>query len=247
MKPFAFLQGSSGPPAFDPRTLGLKGWWRVPYAGAPLTPADPTNTLGNLVQYTAGPTPSVGAALNGFNTMGFSTGGLRRLATAQSSSQFASSGLMTLGLLFRCTTFVAAAGIWYSEAPLVTANLGDCGFAVSAGGIRGGNGGAGNTPYVPYTLNTWAAAWFRVSPSPATGTIEVRVSQPSGTVDSAPVQIAGLSIDGSWKIGTNWNEDPPASFAGEIAEVIATDVKLSSGDLVNMNSYFNSRYAVGLT
>lgn len=236
--PVSFLR--PGTPAFDPATLLPDGWFRN-YGGAPWNPTAPSAN-GNL---SAGATAPAVASINGKGVANWNTifSGTRFLRTVGASNLFISTATTTMIAFLRCSFLQADAGAWYSEPVIIGSDSGNFGLSISSSGLRAGNGNGGSTTRIALGLGVGAMAAVRISG----GQIRLRVYQPTGHADAAPVTAAGAAVDSFLKIGLNW--DSSAGFAGDIAELMTWKAAaISDANLDKLAlSYGNARFAWGLT
>ena len=113
--------GAAPPPAFDPATLALSGWWRASFTGSPWTAnasAGLSGTLGNLTEATN--PPAVGAALNSLTPADFD--GTNDLLTgANNLDSFITSTAWSVAVLVRpvATVDSRSVGSGYNDPAII--------------------------------------------------------------------------------------------------------------------------------
>ncbi len=239
--PFSFIKSSAS--AFDPATLNLSGWWRIPYGGAPLAAvasAGSSGSNGNLV--TNGNDPSVGANLNGHALVDFD-GTNDNLRNTNDITTFATTTASTVIAVFKVDAVDAATGNVYDDANLLNDGNADYGITLSAGGgasdvnITGfGYDGAYRSKTVVGALNTYHAVMMRHNGTDLGMTLDgaSEVTQACGTL----AVLTGIINIGRGYAGGHF-------FNGQLVELITSQVALTPTNFTDYRtSYLASRYGI---
>lgn len=231
---------------FDPASLALSAWYRAAYAGSPWSSNASAGGSGSAVSLSVGTAPSVGAALNGFNTASCD-GTTQSLACASGTiiPNNCSVGAWSISVLVNpaATAVAAVPGSSYQEPAIISETV--QGYL-----------------YLTYTTSGFgighrdptAGTWKQVYSAGAAGSWHLVQAYYDGAnmyleVDSlAAVSVAttdqGVTGVGPMKVGANYNS--VARWPGLIAEVITATTNLGATARGNIKSYVNGRYGLSL-
>lgn len=239
MRPFSFWKAAGG--AFDPATLSLKTWLRVPYASPNFTGTASAGTSG-ANDFTSATPPANGAALNGYDTADFD-GTNDYLESTDFAEVCVPVGGYVAAVLFRADALQDATVYpnTYNAAGLLSDPYG-FNLGVDDEGLAIGHydGAWKEDRLAGVSTGTWTLGQVRYD-----GTeITLRLN---GGAWSTPLAAGSLGTPGSTYLLRMGYVALSATryYDGRIAEVI-TAASLSDGDLDNYRSYLNARYGISV-
>lgn len=234
------LSGTPGGAAssFDPATLALTGWWRASYAGSPWTGTASAGTSGSRNLTEATNPPAVGAAINGLTPADLD-GANDRLLNATLMTTMVSASAGTLVALFNADAAAADGGATSAYTlPLLIGEdaSGALYLAYSSSGVRFGGVSA-------------APAHNSVAVAASPGSLHFAVATWNATTMSLSVDggafssVAHVLTLGGGSVSVGKNYDGTAFFNGQLAEIMMGAFTATAGDVANLKSYINARYA----
>jgi hypothetical protein len=245
MIPFGFMKRNATA-TFDPATLSLTGWWRANYA-SPWTPTASAGTSGSNGNLLSQGGTTSGTAVNGLTPAQLDgTNDYLDLSTALATDVMDDDNT-TLVILAKASAAVAAAANFYDDEGLITGSNGNQALVFTSSGVRMGvfDTASRQTTSIAVSTGVWFMAAGRIDKT-GTGTVKCRVAAAGTTTDATPVAIPGTpgAVGANMLIGRNY---AGAAYLGcDVLEIMTAKSVLSDADLVNIESYFNSRYGLSL-
>lgn len=220
-----------------PASLSLTGWWRAAFASSPWTGVASAGTSGGRTLTEATNPPTVGTALNTFDTANFD--GVDDLLNGASAfSTYGAAAAGSLAFLVYADTLAADTGTVRTNAALLcdantyfTVNVCDSGVAVNLYDV-----GWKATPYAALATGAWTLVQVRWDST----TLSVR------TNNNAWQDVLAGAIDtvtGAITIG-NGNAGP--FFDGRMAEAMCAQEAFTTPQFDEIRDYINTRYALAI-
>jgi hypothetical protein len=232
------------PSAFSPATLSLTGWW-FDYAGSPWLGTVSAGTSGsgnNDLEEGTNP-PSIGAALNGYDTANFDgTNDVLFGETGVTTTTYLDASAGSVAILFNADSAVAAAaaGAAYESPALFGGNTGGTYYGIhyDAAGVRVTlYDGAWKEVIVAALVGEWNLAQVKHDG------VNLMLRVNSGAWFSVAAGAIG-NLTAPMAIGPDYNS--AAFFDGKVAEVIVSDTVFSDGTFDQIITYISSKYAIDL-
>lgn len=230
--------GASAPAVLDPATLALTGWWRAPYAGSPWTGIASDGTSGGRTIQNATP-PSVGTALNGYDTADFD-GSNDALSSADAVSTFVTTTAFSAYFLFKADSAGGAdpgAATRYQGRTLASdsAAAGYLHFGHNAGGVYCSiYDGSYKSAIAACTPTNWTKMAVKFTG----GTLSVRANGGSW----ATASITDIdAVTGLLYLGVGYGS---AYLDGLIAEALFAQSAFDDSTFDGLDAYVLSRYGV---
>lgn len=235
----SFAGGSA--PAFNPATLSLTGWWRASFSASPWVGTASAGSSGSRNISEATNPPAAGAALNGLTPADFD-GTNDKLASAIAADQFVTATAGMCAVLFNADAAAADAGaaLAYLNPSFIGHNVtAEIYFTFSSSGVRLGSYNGVDQNSLAVACGT--AAWHLAVATWNGTTLSLSVD---GGAFSTLARTVSLSAAGAILTGCNYNST--AFFNGRIAELMTGAFTATAGDVANLKSYVNARYALAL-
>lgn len=215
--------------------VSLTGWWRVPYAGSPLT-----GVTGGALSEATNP-PAIGnaaRALGGFNTIDFDgTNDVLQSSTDWGSLVSGAAG--SVFVLFNADTAAATAAAAYDDRPLVCDDNFGFNLGFSSGGICPAFYDGGWKPAVPSRVACSPGAWHLAKCRWSGGTLGWGVD--SGAMTTTAVGALQTLAGNKLTLG-RVQISGMARFDGRIAELITASSAIADADVTKIRNYCQQRY-----
>lgn len=235
-----------GVSVFDPATLSLSGWWKN-FTGAPWVGSSSTGASSGR-QLQVGTAPTVGTAVNGKTPASFNGTNQYLLENTLTANNYLTASAYTIVLLVKASGGLAPEGLYpFDDKQLITiggGGLAAAGISLTSSGIRAWHQTASGSNWNPTTgYITFPGGVYAMVVMQYNGT-NLSISLNNGTAITEAraniVDLAGTVI----RLATTYNT---GKFTQEdVLEVMTAPTVLTSGNLGNIKSYFNSTYSLSL-
>lgn len=232
---------AGAPPAFDPATLALTGWWRGSFAASPWVGTASAGSSSTNDATEATNPPAVGSDLNGYDSADFD--GTNDLLSADGTmADYINATAYSAWALVYIDAIATDSGTIYQNDPPMADSGAYWGAYLQSTGpmvVVYHNGlTIEGTATVSITTGAWALIQWKYD-----GTdLSVRVN--SGAWDSMAVdELRAAGLTTTLQHGHNYNV---AWFNGRAVDLGVADTAFSDGTFDDIKDYVNDRYGLAL-
>lgn len=232
---------AAGAAVFNPATLPFSAWHKLPFSAPPWAGNASAGGSGSVSAGTVGADPTVGAALNGKNTIAFN--GAEALVESVNVSTLFSAGAGTFFCLFNATSIPTGSGVDYQDGTfLQDAGNQDQTFGLTTTGLSASILNTAGSAYVRLNVAFSATSSWHLFQAKWDGT-NLRARVDSGAWSSTPAGNTGFAGSAAPRIGMSGYTN---NFTGLMAEQACAASTISDTDCDNYKSYVNSVYSLAL-